>query len=69
MLYGKDIVPSCGLCERGTPLSGGEEVLCPKNGVVACGYRCRRFKYDPLKREPRPRLTLPKFDQKDFSID
>ena len=33
MLFQKKIEPRCAYCKRGTPLEG-EQILCPKKGVV-----------------------------------
>lgn len=51
MLFNKDIEPSCSYCKFGNKISA-EEVACIKKGVVSSGYFCRKFKYDPLRREP-----------------
>ena len=44
--------------------------LCAKKGIVPSCHRCRKFKYDPLKRVPARRDTraLEKLDEKDFSL-
>ena len=47
-----DIKDACAVCECATPLYGGEEVLCRKNGVVSADYHCKKFRYDLLKRKP-----------------
>lgn len=53
----------CAFCEDGTPLPADAEgnvfVLCKKNGMVKDTYVCRRFSYDPLKREPGGAKILP----------
>ena len=48
---------TCRFCERAKTLSDGSVMLCEKLGVVGATFSCRRFRYDPLKRDPkRPRL-------------
>ena len=37
--------------------------------MVECGARCRRFRYDPLKRIPKRPAALPEYRQEDFSIE
>lgn len=69
MLFTKKIEPRCAYCQRGTPLDG-EQVICPKRGVVSAGERCRAFRYDPLKRvPPKPAaLELGKLRDEDFIL-
>ena len=45
----------CKYCERARTLSDPDTVLCEKIGPVDASHCCRRFRYDPLKREPRRR--------------
>ena len=42
----------CKFCEHAAPLADADAVLCEKKGVVSASFHCRRFRYDPLKREP-----------------
>ncbi len=62
-----EITKCCALCEIGRPSPDGGSVLCTKNGVMARTDICRKFRYDPLKRDPE----LPKkqkFEQSDFDL-
>ena len=43
----------CLYCENATVLQGENTVLCKYKGVVSEDYVCRKFVYDPLKREVR----------------
>ncbi len=56
----------CVFCEYGTPLppdtNGNVFVLCKKQGLVRDDFVCRRFSYDPLKREPAGKAILPKIE-------
>ena len=66
MLYRKDIIKTCRLCQRATTV-GRLGMLCAKYGAVSADHSCRRFKYDPTKRQPAPKM---KFDPSlDFKID
>ena len=60
----------CVFCEYGTPLpadkDGNELVICTKKGLVKGSSVCRKFSYDPLKREPKARPTLPEMDVVDI---
>ena len=42
----------CKYCEHAKTLSDPDTMLCEKRGIVPAGHRCRRFRYDPLKRTP-----------------
>ncbi|MBR7081437.1 MAG: hypothetical protein IKI49_01830 [Oscillospiraceae bacterium] len=69
MLFSKKIEPSCSYCRLGRRISD-EEVACIKKGVVSSGASCRRFKYDPLLREPsEPALIKSgEFSPDDFTL-
>ncbi|MBR4868126.1 MAG: hypothetical protein IKU10_03130, partial [Clostridia bacterium] len=43
---------ACRYCEWGRLSFDGSAVLCPKKGVVEPDDVCRKYVYDPLKREP-----------------
>ena len=62
-----EITPSCALCETGRLSPDGINVLCVKRGVMKKSDVCRKFCYDPLKRDPK----LPKkqkFDRSEFEL-
>lgn len=62
----EDIERYCAFCEYGTPMpadkDGNDLVLCSKKGLVKDGAACRKFSYDPLKREPTKRPPLPEVE-------
>ena len=66
-LYGANISPACRVCERVNEKNG--VLLCPIVGRVEGDGNGRKFKYDPLKREPNLPRELEEFDKSDFSID
>lgn len=68
-LYGEAVEPACEYCAHGRPSKDGKSILCERHGVLPPDYRCRRFRYDPLKRKPRPAPELPRFSPEDFSLD
>lgn len=70
MLFRKNIEPRCAYCAKGNVINE-REVACPRKGIVAVGYHCMAFKYDPFKREPpRPvKLETNRLTAEDFSID
>jgi hypothetical protein len=69
MLFRKRIEKSCSYCRFGTMLEDGL-ALCTKRGVVSAERKCRKFRYDPLKRVPaKPRaLDFGKYVKEDFSL-
>ena len=70
MLFKKDIEPSCSYCKNGVKISQ-TQVACLRRGVVSAAGQCKKFSYDPLKREPEPpsQLDASKFSLEDFSLD
>ncbi len=51
MLFSPKVTPSCSYCRRGTSIGNGE-VACVRRGITSLNGSCKRFIYDPLKREP-----------------
>ena len=64
----ENIEPACEYCQFGKPAPDGETVLCPRKGVVAKSFKCRKYKYDIMKRVPKKAPKLQSFDKEDFSI-
>jgi len=60
-----EIIEKCIFCEHSTPLWGDKNVICSKKGVVLGEFCCKKFSYDPLKREPLPPPALPKLEKID----
>ena len=67
-LFDNTISPSCSYCEHGCRTSDGAAILCEKRGVVGTDFYCRKFLYDPLKREPKRRPRLPDYQASDFEL-
>ena len=69
MLFRKKIERSCSYCQYATHLEDGQ-VLCVKKGLKSIDDKCRKFRYDPLKRVPAKAkaLDFSKYDQDDFSL-
>ena len=70
MLYRKKLTPSCSYCAHGSSISD-EEVICLHRGVVSSDGHCRKFSYDPLKREPEHHSlpALKEYKAEDFSLE
>lgn len=69
LLNNKSITASCSYCAHGKHAPDGETVLCMKMGVVDKEFSCKKYKYDPLKRQPRRPRKIEHFDVEDFSLD
>ena len=67
-LFDADITPRCEYCENGKLLPTGTEVLCREKGIVGLGYACKKFVYDPLKRQPRQSRAETDFTEADFQL-
>lgn len=69
MLFRKDIQPRCAYCQYGTQVNE-REVACRKQGIRRAEDSCRRFRYDPLRRQPpRPAvMPLEQLSEEDFRL-
>ena len=62
--------PQCAHCEYAEIADGSEVVVCRKiGGIMQLYSKCKKFKYDPLKREPRAILLSSDFSKEDFSYE
>ena len=52
----------CACCELAETLHNEDVVLCSLKGVVSSGHVCKKFCYDPLKRDPKPLTDIPVLD-------
>ncbi len=67
--FDKDIERRCEYCTEGWLSSDGKNVLCRKRGVVAPGYFCSAFRYDPLLRVPKiPAPIRETYNPEDFQL-
>ena len=48
----------CKFCEHAGTLTDPDTMLCDKAGVVRASHCCRRFRYDPLKRQPKRKADI-----------
>lgn len=69
MLFSKYIDPCCSYCKKGSRISP-TEVMCLRRGIVDSAGFCRKFEYDPLKREPvlPSKLINSEYSPEDFKI-
>ncbi len=67
-LFDQNITPACEYCEFGRRTDDGTMVECSKRGLVSPYFRCKKFRYSPVLREPRQIQKLPKFTPEDFKL-
>ena len=56
----------CLFCENATILQGDENVLCKHKGIVSEDFVCRKYVYDPLKRQPKTNANMPTLSKDDL---
>ena len=66
-MFDKTIIKKCEHCLFGNDLGDGE-IICIKRGIVNKNGLCRKYKYDPLKREPQKQLFSDNYSPDDFKI-
>lgn len=67
-MFDKTIIKKCGHCLFGTNLGDDGEIICKKRGIVNKNDLCRKYKYDPLKREPQKQIISDNYSPEDFKI-
>ena len=67
-MFSAEITQSCALCEHANHLQDVKFVLCSKKGVGSAEFCCKKFSYDPLKRQPKRIRVLAEYSPDDFSI-
>jgi len=68
LLHTAAISPRCAYCLHSSPAPDGEHVLCAKKGVMLMDSACKKYSYDPLKRQPRLRPALPNYEEAEFQL-
>ena len=66
--FDRKLTPACEYCELGRPSSEYNMILCRKKGVVSPYFRCRSFRYDPLRRTPKRDDEKKEYSPSDFSL-
>lgn len=66
--FNNEIPPACEYCEHGKDAGDYEMVLCRMRGVVSPYYKCKKFKYSPIRRKPKVMPTLGAKTLSDFII-
>ena len=68
-LFGDTIKPACAYCIFGDDSPDGGAIVCVQKGRVMPRFRCRRFRYDPLRRVPAQSPRLPDYSQDEFDFE
>ena len=68
-LFKGNTEPQCAHCEHAELTDGSDVVVCRKIGGIMQKYsKCKKFRYDPLKREPKAISFSGEFSKEDFSL-
>ena len=69
MIFRKCENPICYYCIYSKPISGTEDMLCEKKGVVSETFTCKKFAYDVRKRKVQRRSAVAgSFKPEDFAL-
>ncbi len=64
-LFGRNIAPSCAYCAYSVP---AQDNLKCRLGQIPDQGCCKRYVYDPLRREPKGEAKLASFSAEDFKL-
>ncbi len=68
-LFKGNIEPQCAYCEFAEITKGSEVAVCRKiGGIMQLHSKCKKYKYDPLKRQPKTISLSGDFSKEDFEI-
>ena len=67
-LFNKKISPACKYCRFSTELAFTNDMICKYKGVTECDNSCRKYRYDPLKRQPHTLLIEKNYKKSDFEL-
>lgn len=66
--FNKKIDKKCEYCLHSKSYLNNQEILCKYKGVVMADNKCRRFKYDILKRKPNKIHNSENYTAEDFAL-
>lgn len=66
--FNKKLEHHCEYCVHGVVLDYSKEILCKKKGITDATDSCRKYKYDPLKREPKKLKISNNYNPEDFLL-
>lgn len=65
-LFGSSLPVSCAYCEHN--LSPEGDAVCRFKLSLSPEGRCKRYRYNPMLRAPKPQPVLPEFDPEEFKL-
>ncbi len=65
--FNKKLSHACKYCINSKSYTD-TNILCKHKGVVSVNDSCRKYKYDPLKREPQKMPDSENWSSKDFEL-
>ena len=68
-IIGANIEPKCEYCKCGIDVNDADTLLCRHVGITTKDAKCKKFRYDPLKRKPTQAPALMQFTDQDFSLE
>ena len=68
LLRASNYEPACECCRFGKPAPDGNSVLCSVRGVMRKQSCCKKYEYDPIKRQPSRTPLLPEYDPEQFTL-
>lgn len=68
LLFNKKQEKYCKHCIHGKTLEYTGEVFCKKRGFVSPLTKCRKYKYDPIKRTPQVAKLNTAYKKDDFVL-
>lgn len=66
--FDKNVPCSCEYCVYGERSPYTNDILCKKQGITQLRDSCRKYKYDPLKREPMKAKIADNYTSDDFKL-
>ena len=64
----KDIIKRCDTCLHGELAQDNRSIFCQKKGLREPDDFCRKYKYDPLKRNPARQKISDNYNPEDFLL-
>ena len=67
-LFNKQISPACKYCLFSEGLAFSSDMICKYKGITESDSSCRKYRYDPLKREPTSVVLERNYKKSDFEL-
>lgn len=67
-MFNKSIAKRCEYCMHATTYAGNDTLFCKYRGVVEPSDKCRKYRYDILKRQPSKQTLGNDYSKDDFVL-